>query len=45
MRVKMQFKFLLPQEPRKMKVAGGRQNITSVTDVVPIDHAGVENAV
>ena len=43
----MQFKseLLLPQEPRKVKVAVGEWNISSATDVVPTDHAGVENDV
>lgn len=47
MRVKMQLKseFLLLHEPRKIKVAGGKLNISSATDVVPTDHAWVENEV
>ena len=47
MPVKMQFKFafVLPQEPRKVKVAVGVWNISSATDVVPTEHAGVKNDV
>ena len=47
MRVGMQLKseFLLPQEPRRVKAAGWKLNISSATDVVPTDHAGVENDV
>ena len=43
--MKLKSELLLPQEPRKIKVAGRKLNISSATDMVPTDHTRVENSV